>query len=77
MTVCDIFCFPCENQLDEMSLQLNDWSSINGAQINSKKTKEILFSLNRNNLTDISNATPTAIMNNDHIERVNSYHLMG
>ena len=33
VTVCDIFCSPGESQLDEVSLQLNDWSSINGAQI--------------------------------------------
>ena len=69
MTVWDIFYSPDENQLDEVSLQLNDWSSINGAQIRLKKTKEMLFSLNRNNLTDISNATPTAILNNNHTER--------
>ena len=77
VTVYEIFCSPGESQLDEASLQLNDWSSINGAQISSKKTKEILFSCNRNNLTDINNATPTALVNSNHIERVNSCCLLG
>ena len=60
-----------------MSLQLIDWSSIYGAQISSKKTKEILFSLDRYNLTDSSNATPSVIVNNTNIERVYSCRLLG
>ena len=77
VTVCNIFCSPGENQFDAVLLQFYDWPSINGAQISSKKNKEILFSLNRNNLTDISNGTPTAIVNNNHIDRVNYYRLLG
>ena len=40
-------------------------------------TKEFLFSHNKNNLTDISNTTPTAIVNNDFIQRIYSCHLLG
>ena len=36
VTLCNIFCTPDESQLNKVSLQLNDWSSIKVAQISSK-----------------------------------------
>ena len=40
VTVRDIFCSPYESQLDEVSLRLNDWFSINETtQISLKKNQ--------------------------------------
>jgi hypothetical protein len=71
VTLCEVVADPSTSQMQVATNQLVEWSRQNLMNINTKKTKEMMFG------QILSNPLPQIAVNNGTVERVSSFKLLG